>query len=331
MRGLCGASTLERVQEQVCGGAVALSRFSEAQQVFDPELLRHVMAELVEAGAARLGETRGGCGLDAAALRIIDSTLWGVLPRMGWASYGGGRGGEANGVRLHLKLRVSDGAPAAAAITVGKRCERAEMRARCQAGELLVGDRNFAENYALLEELGAKGCGFLFRLRNNAVLRWQSEEPLGEAERAAGIVRAGTAFLGERGARGPWRVVRLEPAGREPVLLVASAQFAGLSAAELAELYRRRWQIELFFRWLKCVLPCRHWFAESERGVSFQIYLSLICALLLAEELGRRPGRRLMEMMAWVQMGWATEAELQRAIVAELRLQQGRAARKKTP
>lgn len=38
------------------------------------------------------------------------------------------------------------------------------------------------------------------------------------------------------------------------------------SGLEVAECYRQRWKIELFFRWLKCLVPCRHWLAESERG-----------------------------------------------------------------
>jgi Transposase DDE domain len=206
----------------------------------------------------------------------------------------------------------------------------AELRANLQPGELLLGDRNFAEDYQLLDELVQKGCGFLFRLRKSACLQWQSQESLGAVEAAGAITRAGRARLGARARSGPWRVVAIEPAGREPVVLVSSAHFDGLSAAELGELYRRRWQVELFFRWLKCVLPCRHWFAESERGVSFQVYLSLICALLLAEALGRRPGKRLMEALAFRQMGWASEDELQNAIEREWRARQRRAARKKT-
>jgi hypothetical protein len=330
MRALCAASEFRRVQEQSGGQPVALSRFSEAQHVFDPELLRHVMEELVERGAVHLAASRGGRGLEAGALRIIDSTVWTVVPRMAWASYGAGRSGNAQGVRLHLRLRVGDAAPVGATLSCASRCERAELRANLQPGELLLGDRNFAEDYQLLDELVAKGCGFLFRLRKSARLQWQSQEALGPAEVAGAITRAGRARLGTRARSGPWRVVVIEPAGREPVVLVSSAHFDGLSAAELAELYRRRWQVELFFRWLKCVLPCRHWFAESERGVSFQVYLSLICALLLAEALGRRPGKRLMEALAFRHMGWASEDELQSAIEREWRASQQRAARKKT-
>jgi hypothetical protein len=329
MRALCQASQLPRVQRVACGQPVALARFSEAQAVFDPKVLRPVMAALVSRGAAQLDAAHGGRALAPSALQIIDSTLWTVLPRMAWASYGGGCTGAANGVRLHLKLRVADQMPVDALVTVGKVCERKALREHLRAGEVLIGDRNYAENYAVLTEIVARGGGFLFRLRKNAVLTWEQEETLTEAERQAGLVRAGWAGLGQSPGQGRWRVVRLERPGREPVLLVASAHFDDLSPGQLAELYRERWEIELFFRWLKCLVPCRHWFAESQQGVTFQIYLSLIYALLLSECLGCRPTKRLMELMAWRESGWATDADFLAGVARALREQEQRAARKK--
>ena len=97
---------------------------------------------------------------------------------------------------------------------------------------------------------------------------------------------------------------------------------------EIAELYRKRWQVEQFFRWLQCLLPCQHSFAGSERGVSFQIYLALIAALLLAAELGQRPGKRLMELLCFHQMGWAKDAEVERGIERDPRAARQAAARK---
>jgi len=78
------------------------------------------------------------------------------------------------------------------------------------------------------------------------------------------------------------------------------------SGAELIGLiYRKRWQIELFFKWIKCILGCRHWLAESPRGVALQVYLALIAALLLQNRTGRRPGKRAMEMIRFYLVGYA--------------------------
>ena len=334
MRGLCEAGDLERVGREISGGKVALSRFSEAQHVFNPELLRRVFEELLAERLRQSGLGRGGGhkdGVDPALLRIVDSTLWKVVPRMEWAQWRfQGVGQQA--VRLHVKLCVGDGEgagaegahPASALVTHGKGCERAALRAKMQPGEIYLGDRYFGEDYAMLETLADAGCGFLFRLRNNAVVRWEKEDapgdaPPGAAARGAGIVRDAMARLGARPQGRAWRILRIEPPGREPVLLAASECFEKMSACEVAELYRKRWQVEGFFRWLKCLAPCRHWFAESERGVNLQIYLSLICALLLAGATGRLPGKRTMELLHWHQMGWASEEELAAGIARHAR------------
>jgi IS4 transposase len=70
--------------------------------------------------------------------------------------------------------------------------------------------------------------------------------------------------------------------------------------------YKHRWQVEMFFRWLKCILGCRHWLAESERGVALQVYLALIAAQLLVLYRGERSNRRQMEAIQFYLMGWAS-------------------------
>jgi len=321
MRGLCQASGLPRVQEECGLGRVALSRFSEAQAVFDPELVRRVMSVLVAEGVPALPTQSGAFPVEA--LRIVDSTLWKVVPRMGWATWRHQHTAQ-RAVRLHLKLRVFDQAPVEAKVTSGDTCERAALQESLQPGEIYLGDRYYGEDYHLLEEMVARGCDFLFRLRHNAVVRWESQETLDEADRQAGITLAGMAPLGAKRSKGPWRIILLERPGQEPLWLVASGCFAGLRPAEIAEFYRQRWKIEGFFRWLKCLVPCRHWLAESESGVQFQVYLNLIAALLLAQVLGERPNRRMMELLHFFHLGWASEEDLVTGL-----LQADREARRK--
>ena len=328
MRGLCKASKFQRVQAEVGHGPIALSRFSEAQHVFDPELLRRSLSDLLAQSAGALGATCGGFPKEA--LRIIDSTLWKVVPRMKWADWRH-QNIEQRGLRLNLKLRLCDEAPAEALITTGKTCERAALAKMFRPGEIYIGDRYYGEHYGFLEEMEEQGCDFLLRLRKSAVIEWISEEPLDEAARAAGITKAGMAHLGERKKRGPWRVIVIERPGEEPVYLVASLCWAKMSAAEVATFYRQRWKIEHFFRWLKCLVPCRHWLAESQQGVNFQIYLCLIASLLLTQTLGARPNKRMMEAVRFHQMGFASAEEAADAILdaeKEARRRQELAARK---
>jgi len=91
---------------------------------------------------------------------------------------------------------------------------------------------------------------------------------------------------------------------------------------------RRRWQIEGFFKWLKGLLGCRHWLAESQRGVTIQLYLALIAAVLLQLALGQRPTKRMLELLRLYHLGWATLEELTAGLAREHARVKLRAAKK---
>ncbi|MES2705452.1 MAG: IS4 family transposase [Verrucomicrobiota bacterium] len=312
MRALCAATRVEEIRESLgLAGAVGLSRFSEAQAVFAPELLQPVLTGLLRQSAGRVkGPAALGGKLSLSAIRIVDSTLWKVVPRMKWAVWRT-QGKEQKALRLHVKLRLLDLQVDSAEVTAGRACERAVWLAQARAGEFYIGDRYYGGDYGVLETLEEKGCGFLVRLRHTAVLEVLETREPGAEETAGGVEFDVLARLGHRQGKGPWRVLRFQKPGMsEAVTLAASAECAELTATELMELYHQRWQVEMFFRWLKCLVPCRHWFAESPQGVRLQIYLSLIQALLLAEATGQRPSKRMMELLRFHQMGIATDAEL---------------------
>ena len=83
-----------------------------------------------------------------------------------------------------------------------------------------------------------------------------------------------------------------------------------LSAETIALIYRYRWQIELFFRWFKCILGCSHLLSLSENGVSIQVYCALIASMLITLWTGRKPTKRTFEMLCYHFMGWADDEEL---------------------
>src|SRR4029077_20224889 len=115
-----------------------------------------------------------------------------------------------------------------------------------------------------------------------------------EADRAAGVSWAGVVALGADGDGPTLRVVQVLT-DEETILLATTLPALEAPPELIASLYRHRWEVELFFRWLKCILGCRHWLAESPRGVAIQVYLALIAAQLLVLYTGRRPNRRQME------------------------------------
>ena len=306
MRGLCSASRLKRMQEEVCSRPVSLGSFSEAQAVLDPSLLAQVFSQLSQQLALP-----DGLACPAGRRWLIqDGSLFEALPRMYWALWR--RQGKAqSAVRLHLSLDLAQKSPARALITPGKDCERAAWRKQWQRGDGFVADRYYGEDYQLFSELDQGGVVFVVRLRDEAVINVEEELPLAEADRQAKVIRSAWVRLG---CKARYRSQRLRvvwvQTDKEVLRLVTNLGPQELSAGEVALLYKQRWQIELFFRWVKCILGCRHWLAESPQGVAIEIYLALIGALLLQLYTGQQPNRRMMELIQFYLLGVATLEEL---------------------
>jgi hypothetical protein len=318
MRALCQASRLKRVQEEVCNHAVSLGSFSEAQHLLDPALLERVFQDLVSQLPKDSKEARWAGGQDWLAR---DGSLFAALPRMSWALYGAGRAGYPNrAVRLHLSFHVLEGKPVRAQVAEGNRCERAVWEEQWVKGDAYIGDRYFAENYKLLARLEQSGCVYVLRLRDQAKIQVEEELPLSEADRKARVLRQGWARLGscQRTRSGRVRVVWIEKSGGEQMILVSNLPPSELSAELMALLYRKRWQVELFFRWVKYLLKCRDWLAESSPGAAIQLYLALIAAVILQLYTGRRPTKRMMELIQFYMLGVASLEELTAGLKREL-------------
>ena len=318
MRGLCAASRLARVQEQVCSGPVSLGSFSEAQGVIDPTLLQRVFSELAQEqsnGSSAVLDQR--LERYRQQLLVVDSTLWRALPRMAWALWRYQHGREC-ALRLQIKFNLWDDRAVGAQLSSARQCERALLRSQLQEGEFYVGDRYYGEDYGFFSQLEEAGCSYLLRLRQEAAFAALEQWPLSAADKRASVTFDGLVQLGtkKQAKRRPLRLVRVQTQSGE-LLLVTNKQRQELSAELLAEIYRQRWRVELFFKWLKCILGCRHWLAESERGVALQIYCALIAALLLLRHSGRRPGKRTMEMIRFYLLGYATLEELSASIGLE--------------
>lgn len=308
MRGLCAATQFERVQQQVSGRTVSLGSFSEAQALVEPALLEAVFSRLA---AQVRPDAEPLAGLTGRELRVVDSSVWQVLPRMSWAFWrqkGGSRAGPDAAIRLHLHFDLNRGHAHCGEVTPAKVCERAHWREHAEAGVVYIGDRNYSNNYGQLCEMQAAGVDFLVRLAIDTQWVVESDEPLSQADQAASVVWAGTVRLGKNGD-GP-RVRVIDILGEQEHILLATTLGAEELPPELAAtIYRQRWQIEMFFRWLKCILGCRHWLAESPQGVAIQVYLALIAALLLVLFSAKRPNRRQMEAIQFLSLGWASAQE----------------------
>lgn len=316
MRGLCAASQSKAMQERTGLPAFSRSSFSEMQHLVDPSLLEQVFKELA-AEAQKRHPTPGG----QVSWRIVDSSVFDVLNRMEWAYFQTHKGKGQCAIRLHVSLDYLSSVPLAAKITPAKTCERAIWKTQWEEGSGEIGDRNYSQNHGFLRLLERKKGWFILRLREKQTfLTIEEELPLSEADQKAGVSRQAWARLGksDRTRTDRLRVIWIKMADGETLMLVTNQGPGQMPAALVSAAYRHRWQIELFFRWIKCLLQCRHFLAESPRGVAVQLYLVLIGAVLLQLHLGQRPNRRIWEALQFYFLGFYTEADLSKAILRYL-------------
>src|SRR5208283_2599350 len=193
-------------------------------------------------------------------------------------------------------------------ITPGNVCERKVLAQTVQPGAMHVADRAYGHDFGLLARWKANGIDFVFRLYNNLVFEPVGpDRPLTEEDRRAGVVWDRQVRFGVHGDGPVLRVVLVEADGKTFHLVTTRED---LSAELISLIYRQRWQIELFFKWIKLILNCRHWLAESPAGVKIQLYCVLIASLLLMLWTGQRPNKRMVESLRYYWMGLATEEDL---------------------
>jgi hypothetical protein len=87
-----------------------------------------------------------------------------------------------------------------------------------------------------------------------------------------------------------------------------------IPAEQVILLYEYRWQVELFFRFLKHVLKCETLLSAKTSGVQIQLYCAMIAALLFALVTGNNLSKRNFEMICLFYAGWAEEDELLEAL-----------------
>jgi hypothetical protein len=214
------------------------------------------------------------------AVRLIDSTgvrLAGMACE--WARYSKG----VCGAKAHIIYDPDADCPLYLEVTPAKVNDITAAQAMpIEPGATYVFDLGYY-HYAWWAGLDGAGCRIVTRLKKNTPLAITAELPL----------PSGSNLLYDRVGRLPERLTttRKNPF-QDPVREIGVALEDGTvlrvvtndldaPAQEIADLYKRRWAIELFFRWVKQTLRIKHFVGRSENAVRIQIAVALIAYLLL--------------------------------------------------
>jgi hypothetical protein len=311
---------------------------SDAQALFDPALLDPIVADL----RRRVPTLPHDPKLDALlkTLTAVDGSFFALAPRVAWALYnkpkarpskGSARtkaaGRRKGNIRVDVHLNVLTGVPEQAILTDGRTPEYETLVEHLLPDRFYVLDRAY-HCYQMMADIRDAGSDFLLRLRGDMQFEVIEEHPLSAADRLAGVLSVQTVrATGHRGQKAlqatPLKLVRIGLADGRVMRLLTNR--VDLDAELIGLLYRYRWQIELFFRWLKCLVNFRHFFSESPEGVALQIGAAVIGTLLIALTIQGKPSSYDWAMMTHVMNGLIPMDEETMRIMATRREQRARA------
>ena len=203
---------------------------------------------------------------------VIDLSL-GAFP---WASFRRTK----SAVKIHTLLDHSGFLPAFVSITDGKIHESKVAKSiRLAKGSIVVEDRAYTD-YKWFCQLQENGIFFITRQKTNAVYRVTERRQVNKNQ---GLCSDQTIVLtGSKGHLCPHPLRRIgyrDPETKKHYVFLTN-NFK-LSAKTIADIYKERWQIEIFFRWIKQNLKIKAFVGNSRNAVMTQIYVALIAYLLL--------------------------------------------------
>jgi hypothetical protein len=318
---------------------LARSTTSDALAAFDPKHLGPLIQDL-RSRCPHLERT----DLDLAGItrRIIaaDGTYLTTLADVAWALHHTKSNGKTQGqVRANVQMDVASWVPQVVSVSGDdQESEPAAFAKDLLSGVLYVMDRNFLD-FSFIAALLARDSDLVLRVRGNApATKVIASNPLTVADIEAGVVSDQLVQLTGRGApEGTFRLVTIITTNRsgkqETIRLLTNLIDAGVVGAHvIGSAYRLRWQIELFFKWLKCWARMDHLLSASREGITTQLYIAVIAVLMMHVQTGRRVSIYALAALSRVASGQMTIQQAMEVIARrerERELAQARQAKRR--
>jgi len=224
-----------------------------------------------------LGQSRSTGIRQKDAVRLIDSTTIDLCKqKFEWASFRSGK----SGVKIHTVYDPDAQVPTFFSITNAKKHDKkAAEKMPLLKGATYVFDRAY-NDYAWFHDLSENGITFVSRMKSNAGFEVTESFSVSDA----GVLEDQLIQLSSAKARKACpttlRRIRFVRETDNKVLTFITNDLKR-SAGEIASLYKKRWQIELFFKWIKQNLKIKRFIGTSENAVKIQIMIAMIAYLLL--------------------------------------------------
>lgn len=259
-------------------GSVRRSTLADANERRDWQLYAAFAQTLIATARRLYAGDRFGADLDGAAYALDTTTIDLCLSLFPWARFHHAKGA----VKLHTMIDLRGNIPVMVHIDDGKSYDTDILDAMTpEPGALYVMDRGFFD-LVRLYRLNTARAFFVIRAKDNLRCRRIVSRPV---DRTSGVICDQTVALTVKvsARRYPAKLRRVRyrdtQTGKNLILLTNNFE---LPPQTVADLYRCRWQIELFFKWIKQHLRIKHFFGTSENAVKTQIWIAVCVYVLIA-------------------------------------------------
>lgn len=287
------------------------STMSDANALMDSTLLEPIIAQL----RAQLPDLKGRDGQLGRLLdqvQVVDGSFFAAAADVTFAiqTRSSKKVPPAHKVRLDLHL---DGQLAPRHVAVnGKDCTEPDSAAKqIDPHAIYVVDRGYID-FEYISLLLEKSADLVLRLKEPINFTVGHEQVLDEEDRKAGVISDRIGQLS--GSPHSWKhlprqelreIIIFDPDHPDkPIRLITS--LLDLPAHIIAQLYRWRWQIELFFRWLKVHAHFKHLISHSKNGMTLGFYVAVIAVLLIYLHTGRPMSKYAYNLLSLCAAGWGS-------------------------
>lgn len=290
------------------------STLADAQNLCDPTLLHGLLRTLVTRLPNNV-KLQGDLHELSRQVIAVDGTFFAALADLAWGikqRRSNGKPGARVGMQIHLDCATN--MPLHMELIDGEKSEADLARGHIRPGAIYLYDRGHM-SFDLLRDLLAADASFVLRLTTQPRFEATEERLLNPADRDAGVIS-------DRVGRLPGALYKSPPPDAElrevlihnpdepdkPVRLLTD--LLDLSAAQIGLLYHHRWQVELFFRWLKVYANFDHLMSHGKNGVLLSFYVAVIGTVLMCLRQNRAPNKYDVMLLSMAACGNGTYADL---------------------
>jgi Domain of unknown function (DUF4372)/Transposase DDE domain len=259
-------------------GKVSRSTLSDASEEHDWRIYADFAQVLIATARPMYAHESLGLDLDSTVYALDSTTIDLCLSVFPWARFRSSKGA----VKMHTLLDLRGAIPTFIKVSDGKHPDVKILDEIVpEAGSFYIMDRGYLD-FERLHLFHRCGAFFVTRTKSGVLLRRRYSRPV---DSATGLRSDHTVILtsavSSKHYSDPLRRVRFHDSERDRTLIFLTNNF-DLPALTIARLYKSRWQVELFFKWIKQHLRIKAFYGNSENAVKTQIWIAISVYVLVA-------------------------------------------------